>query len=104
MTKSLTIFAAITSLAAAAPAFAADTTSRSVGFSDLNLATSIGRDVLDTRLERASRAVCGVGQSRELKQVMHASKCYRGSIAAARSAAETAIAKRAGATVEVAAR
>jgi UrcA family protein len=90
-------------VAAASPALAAPE-SRTVGFGDLNLATSQGRTALDQRLNRAAKAVCGVGDKRDLTGIMAANTCHQAAMTEARIAADAAIARKSGARVEVAAR
>jgi UrcA family protein len=88
--KSLALIAAV---AAAGPALA-DTASRSVKITDLNLASVEGRATLDQRLVRAARQICGQGNSQDLSQIAASAKCYRASIASARADAEVRIAAR----------
>jgi UrcA family protein len=104
MLKTVSALAALaaTSLAFAAPAYAGST--KTVSFEDLNLASASGRAALDNRLDRAAKSVCAVGESLELSAYIASKNCYTASIADARSAAEVAIAKNAGASVSVASR
>jgi UrcA family protein len=95
--------AALVSLAAAAPALAGAPT-QSVGFADLNLASTQGRQALDARLVRAAKSVCGVGATTNLNEFIASKSCFQTSVADARSAADEAIARKSGARVEVAAR
>lgn len=104
MTRTLSRLALVASLCAAAPAFAEAAPQRSVETADLNLASSRGRDALDRRLKYAARAVCDVGQSRDLVLKMRADRCYRTALSAARLNAEAVIARRIGTPFDLAAR
>lgn len=53
-----------------------------VGYSDLNLASSHGRSVLDARIRSAARTVCATG-SNDLRSKMAADRCLRGALEAA---------------------
>jgi UrcA family protein len=98
------IFAvALVSIAATTPALAA-APSQVVGFADLNLATTEGRQALDARLVRASKSVCQVGATTNLNEFVASKACFQSSVADARMAADQAIARKSGARVEVAAR
>ncbi len=95
--------AALVSLAAAAPALAG-APSQTVGFADLNLASTQGRQALDTRLVRAAKSVCSVGATTNLNAFLASKSCFEASVADARTQADEAIARKSGARVEVAAR
>ena len=95
--------AALVSLAAAAPALAASP-SQMVGYADLNLASTQGRQALDARLVRAAKSVCAVGATTNLNEFIASKSCFQASVADARTAADQAIATKSGARVEVAAR
>ncbi len=56
-TAGAALFAAFCLTAAVAPA-AAEPVSRTVSYADLNLSSSAGRAVLQTRIKAAARAVC----------------------------------------------
>lgn len=93
MFKAITALA-IASIALAAPAFANTTNMQRqiVRYGDLDLASDAGRAVLDTRLTRAARSVCGVNDATDLGSKMSASACYKRSISAARDNVANAMA------------
>ncbi len=72
------------SLAATAlPAYAAEAESKGQGISvkyrDLDLASAEGKQVLEQRLDRAAREVCGVGQTTTGTRLPNreSARCYR---------------------------
>ena len=69
--------------ATVSPAFAAGR-SVLVHYQDLNLDSAAGRAVLDRRLERAARAVCGTAPIVELDSAAEVDACREETIAAAR--------------------
>lgn len=73
--------AALLGLVAAAPAAARDTVSASVIYRDLDLTKAEGRAMLERRLARAERQVCGSFPMRELTRIA----AYRECLAEARS-------------------
>ncbi len=95
--------AALVSVAAVTPALAG-APSQAVGFADLNLGTTQGRQALDARLVRAAKSVCQVGATTNLNEFIASKSCFQTSVADARTAADEAIAAKSGARVEVAAR
>jgi UrcA family protein len=79
------------------PAFAADGRVL-VQYEDLNLESAAGRAVLERRLDRAARSVCGTANIVELDIAAGVNACREGTIAAARQqlrSAETYAALRA---------
>lgn len=97
------VAAALVSLAAATPALAG-APSQSVGYTDLNLASTEGRQALDARLVRAAKSVCNLNATPNLNEYLAAKTCFAATVVDARTAADVAIAKNSGARVEVAAR
>lgn len=80
MTRTFTLAALLTALVATAPAQAAWNRieqSQTVAIADLNLASFEGRKQLDMRVKRAARAVCRVGEDRNLKSEAAARTCYK---------------------------
>ena len=70
--------------ATVSPAFAAGTGEVLVQHDDLNLASPAGRAVLEARLERAARIVCGTAFINELDIAAGVEACRSDAIAAAR--------------------
>jgi UrcA family protein len=80
MTRTFTFAAIMTALVVSAPAHAAwNETGRmqQVQIADLNLASFEGRKRLETRIKRAARTVCGVGEDRSLSSAAAANTCYK---------------------------
>ncbi len=78
--RPLALALAATALAPnALPALAAEGESIAVQYSDLNLASAEGQRVLDRRLERAARNVCGMDEIRVGTRLAsrEATACYR---------------------------
>jgi UrcA family protein len=76
--------AGLTTLTATAPAFASES-SVTVAHGDLNLNSAAGRAVLDARIERAARQICGTAFINELDIAAGVAACRRDVIAAARA-------------------
>lgn len=70
---------------AAGPAFAQSISTVPVAVSDLNLATSAGRDTLDGRIAYAARQLCGNYSHLELKGAAESRSCQAEVIAAAQA-------------------
>ncbi|MDY6944689.1 MAG: UrcA family protein [Pseudomonadota bacterium] len=51
-----------------------------VSLAGLDLSTGKGANLLYGRIRTAAEAVCGIGESRELAQVVQARACYRSAI------------------------
>ncbi|MBD2841523.1 UrcA family protein [Erythrobacter rubeus] len=69
-------FAACTFAVVTAPA-AAEDVSIAVYFGDLNLSDERGLAMLENRLEKAIKGVCGRNASRSIANQVHASRCER---------------------------
>lgn len=77
MKTTLMAFAAIATVGTALPAAAEE--SMNIQYRDLNLATSEGQQILDRRIDRAARSVCGlddVATGTRLRS-NEARNCYR---------------------------
>lgn len=85
---------AIAALAASVPVHAskAGTTSITVRYSDLDLATSDGAAALKQRIERAAANVCGPADGRSLVDHERVAACYAKAVADAEPRAEAMIA------------
>jgi len=75
-------FLALAALAAA-PAVAQTPDSVAVGYSDLNLSSTAGREVFARRIDYAARQVCGEFQPLQLKMIAMSRVCRANAIAAA---------------------
>lgn len=82
MNKSVLALAALASAVVSVPALAAPA-STSVRTSDLNLATSAGRDVLARRISFAAKRVCIVEGDRSLVGIIQGNKCYDNAVSTA---------------------
>lgn len=58
-----------------APAYASDTVSVAVSYSDLDLTSTAGQDALETRISSAIRAVCAKPDIRNLKGMTAWTRC-----------------------------
>lgn len=85
---SLALVAALFATGAAAPAFAQAPRAKIVKTGDLDLSTDAGVERLNSRLRRASVAVCGVSTARDLNEIARAKTCRAESLARANGAAE----------------
>jgi len=77
----LALAAASAAYATQAPCQAPD--SIAVGYSDLNLSSTAGRDVFEGRVAAAARLVCGEYQPLQLKMIAISRACQARAIAAA---------------------
>ena len=77
------IFASICLLAATSPAAAGPVAdaprATSVRYSDLNLATTQGRDTLSSRIRGAARSVCSTGSS-DIRSRSEEARCTRSAV------------------------
>lgn len=69
--------------AAPAHAGASDVPSVTVGYRDLDLTSTAGRNRLDARIASAARSMCAVHGVRDLRTLKSAKACYRTAIASA---------------------
>lgn len=67
--------------------------SREVQYGDLDLASAQGRGRFDARINSAVRSVCGIADSRDLKEMAQMRRCRREALALATTNRELAIAQ-----------
>ncbi|AKH43310.1 UrcA family protein [Altererythrobacter atlanticus] len=75
-TAILAAAAALTAATAITPAMAGQPTER-VSYSDLNLTTQEGQDILQQRLNKAAWRVCMFDAKGQLQTAEHQNACYR---------------------------
>lgn len=75
MRKFVVTAAALGFAAFSAPAFASDTVTVAVPYSDLDLTSTAGQDALETRISSAIRAVCAKPDIRNLKGMTAWTRC-----------------------------
>jgi UrcA family protein len=71
---------------------AAETDSMVVSYSDLNLGSEAGAQVLGRRISYAAQVVCGYQESRQFALVIATKTCRKGAIEGVRPAYEAAVA------------
>lgn len=81
----------------AAPGFAAEVASRTVGYGDLNLGKDAGAAMLKQRVRSAATAVCGIRDVQDLAGSVRARACVDGAMSTATPAVRRAIATARGA-------
>ena len=104
MTKTLPALAALVVTAALVTptvSHAAETNSVRVSYADLNLATGLGQQRLEGRINHAARIVCVIEDSKELALRSATNACRTDAVASAQPAFEAAIAAARRGTVTV---
>ena len=74
------VSAGLLSLVAAAPATAQDASSIAVGYADLNLASPLGRNILDRRIANAASQLCGTARQVDLNATAAVDECREATI------------------------
>ncbi len=90
MTKFSLISAALAATLFAGTANA-EPVQKSVGYGDLNLASSAGTKSFEARVRNAAKQVCGVGQARDLASAVASDRCYDAAISDASGKMQQAI-------------
>ena len=99
--KKLTLLIALSCGMSPAIARAEEPVTVGVSYADLNLASASAQRMLEQRIAIAAKAVCGVGDHRDLKFAIAVSECRAGTIADARPAYQAAVSAARHGTVEV---
>lgn len=92
--------AGLSTFTAVHPAIAAEA-GVTVSYEDLNLGSAAGRAVLDARIERAARQICGTAFINELDFAAGVEACRRDVVAGARQQREAAVGGRSYASLRV---
>jgi UrcA family protein len=74
------------------------TRSMKVSYSDLNLRSDSGVEILNRRVRHAANIVCGVSRGTPLGEYQRSRKCYRKSVSRATHAVKVAVARVRGGT------
>ena len=77
--------------AVAAPAFAQEASSITVTYADLNLASPLGRTILDRRIAGAASQLCGTARDIDLNQSAAVDECRQATIDSAQSQRDAAV-------------
>jgi UrcA family protein len=77
--------------AVATPAMAQDAPSVTVSYADLNLASPLGREILDRRIAGAASQLCGTARSVELTWAAAVNDCREATIAATQPQRDAAV-------------
>ena len=86
------VMAGVISLGAvAAPAMAQEAPSIAVSYADLNLASPLGRTILDRRIANAASQLCGTAREIDLNQSAAVDTCREATIDSVQSQRDTAI-------------